>query len=94
LNILQSLLDIVGGWMALGRTEPANPILDEGRKELLAPPTSGKPLLLEVTRLVTAHIAAVGQGPACLASPNYSAKWPDPRSPTRSPPPRSTRDCT
>jgi hypothetical protein len=63
LKALQTLLNIAGGWLAFGLAEQAAPILDEARNELLATP-SGKPQLLEVSRLMTAYIAAVGQGSA------------------------------
>ena len=65
LTVLQTLLNIAGGWLAFGLTDQANPILDEARAELLAPPPSrGNPLLLDLTKLATTYIAAVGQGPA------------------------------
>jgi hypothetical protein len=64
MKALQTLLNIAGGWLTFGLIDQATPILDEARTELLSPPTSGKPLLLEVTKLLTAYIAAVGQGPA------------------------------
>ncbi len=62
MRMLQTLLGIAGGLLALGRTEQANPILDEAQVELLSAP-SGKPIPQDHTRLATAYIAAVGHGP-------------------------------
>jgi cellulose synthase operon protein C len=63
MKALQTLLNVAGGWLTFGLTDQATPILDDARTEILSPP-SGKPLLLDFTRLVVAYIAAVGQGPA------------------------------
>ncbi len=63
LNALLALLSIAGGWLTLGLTEPANPILDEARAELHSPP-GRKPMPQDDTRLAKAYIAAIGHGPA------------------------------
>ena len=64
LKALQTLLSVAGGWLTLGLFEQAAPVLDDARNELLAPPTPGKPLLIEQAKLAVAYVAAVGQGPA------------------------------
>ena len=63
LKALQTLLRIAGGWLTLGRTDQADPILDEARAELLSP-AGRRPMPLAFTHLMTAYIAAAGQGPA------------------------------
>jgi cellulose synthase operon protein C len=59
---LQSLLNLAGGWLTYGMIDPATPILDMARNELL-----GKGFVLaskDFTPLAQAYVAAVGQGPA------------------------------
>lgn len=65
--VLQTLLNLAGGWLHLGLTERAKPILDDARNELL----SANALNLvpkDYTELARAYVTALGQGNAdeCL----------------------------
>jgi hypothetical protein len=63
---LQSLLQLASGWLALGESSEATPVLDEARA-LLFPgrdvPAEGRLLPVEYTRLASSYAAAVGQFP-------------------------------
>ncbi len=65
--VLQTLLNLAGGWLHLGLTDRAKPILDEARNELL----NANALTLvpkDYTELARAYVTALGQGNAenCL----------------------------
>ncbi|MGL6076947.1 MAG: hypothetical protein ACRC8S_22555 [Fimbriiglobus sp.] len=62
LKSLQSLLNLAGGWLTFGLTEPAKPILNLARVELLNKNSAPQPK--DYTPLAQAYIAAVGSGPA------------------------------
>jgi hypothetical protein len=58
--VLQTLLNLAGGWMHFGLSDRANPILDEARAELIG--TGGVSLQpKDYTELARAYIAALGQ---------------------------------
>jgi hypothetical protein len=60
--VLQTLLNLAGGWMFLGLHDRAKPILDEARNELLG----SNALTLQpkdYTNLAQAYVTALGQGP-------------------------------
>jgi hypothetical protein len=67
--VLQTLLNLAGGWLYLGLGERANPILEEARNELL----NANALALQpkdYTELTRAYVTALGQGhnsDTCLA---------------------------
>jgi hypothetical protein len=61
-KLLQALLNLAGGWLSYGLTEPAEPILEDARMVLLSKP-GWKIGPLEYTRLIQAYIAAVSQLP-------------------------------
>ena len=59
--VLQTLLNLAGGWLFLGMHDRARPILDEARKELLG--TTALPLPpKDYTELARAYVTALGQG--------------------------------
>ena len=61
--VLQTLLNLAGGWLHLGLPDRANPILQDARNELLtgnALPLQAK----EYTALAQAYVTALGQGPS------------------------------
>jgi hypothetical protein len=58
--VLQTLLNLAGGWMHFGLNDRAKPIMDEARNELLAPnATAFQPK--DYTELARAYVAALGQ---------------------------------
>lgn len=59
-SILQTLLNLAGGWLHFGLDERANPILDEARTELLAP-TGAALQPQHYTALARAYVTALGQ---------------------------------
>lgn len=62
-SVLQTLVNLAGGWLTFGLKDHATPILDEARRELLQPP--GPPLgTIEYTALARAYVSALGHGPA------------------------------
>jgi hypothetical protein len=67
--VLQTLLNLAGGWLHLGLTDRALPIIQEAQNELIGP----NPLALQpkdYTELARAYVTALGQGNAetCLNS--------------------------
>jgi hypothetical protein len=66
--VLQTLLNLAGGWMQLGRPERAAPILAAARNELLgmnAIPLQPK----DYTELARTYVTALGEGPADTGFP-------------------------
>ncbi len=68
-QVLQTLLNLAAGWLHFGLHEPARPILEEARQELLHQNTSTfSPQLY--TALARAYVSAIGQ-----ASPEIGLPW-------------------
>ncbi|MDY3559598.1 hypothetical protein R5W23_000592 [Gemmata sp. JC673] len=64
--VLQTQLNLAGGWLHFGRQDRANPILELAREELLgATAVSLQPK--DYTELARAYVTALGQGPAEVA---------------------------
>ncbi|HEY1191238.1 MAG TPA: hypothetical protein VGE74_26630 [Gemmata sp.] len=63
--VLQTQLNLAGGWLHFGRQDRALPILEEARNELLSSGVSLQPK--DYTELARAYVTALGQGPAELA---------------------------
>jgi hypothetical protein len=61
--VLQTQLNLAGGWLLFGLAERAAPILDEARNELLNP-QAVKLQPKEYTALAQAYVTALGQGPS------------------------------
>jgi hypothetical protein len=62
-SVLQTLLNLAGGWLFFGLTDRAEPILLEARNELLG--TQGVKLEpKDYTALARSYVAALGQGPS------------------------------
>ena len=61
-TVLQTLLNLAGGWLTFGLKDHADPILDEARSELLRP-DAGKVLPQHYSELARAYVAALGHGP-------------------------------
>jgi cellulose synthase operon protein C len=61
--VLQTQLNLAGGWMMFGLLERAMPIVDEARNELLNPQVVKLPAK-EYTSLAQAYVSALGQGPS------------------------------
>jgi len=61
--VLQTLLNLAGGWLTFGLHDQAAPILDEARNELLNP-NAVKLGPKEYTGLAQAYVTALGQGPS------------------------------
>jgi len=61
--VLQTLLNLAGGWLTFGLHDQAAPILAEARNELLNP-NAVKFAPKEYTALAQAYVAALGQGPS------------------------------
>lgn len=61
--LMQALLSLAGGWLSLGLTDQAEPILVQARKELLEKQkvALGVP---QYTPLARAYVTALGQGPS------------------------------
>lgn len=61
--VLQTLLNLAGGWMHFGLTDRAKPIIEEARAELIG---SGGAALQpkDYTELARAYVAALGQSPS------------------------------
>jgi hypothetical protein len=60
-SVLQTLLNLAGGWLTHGMHEHATPILEEARRELLDPGAVKLPPK-EYTALAQAYVWAAGQG--------------------------------
>jgi hypothetical protein len=65
-GVLQTSLNLAGGWLSFGMTERAEPILAEARNELLGP-QAVKLDVTDYTKLASAYVTALGQGPSELA---------------------------
>ncbi len=61
--VLQTLLNLAGGWLHFGRSDRAAPILEEARNELLNASALSLPAK-EYTELARAYVTALGQGPS------------------------------
>lgn len=61
--VLQTLLNLAGGWLHFGRADRAAPILEEARNELLSANAVSLPPK-EYTELARAYVTALGQGPS------------------------------
>ena len=68
---LQGLLNLAGGWLMIGLTDQAAPILDDARRELTEP-GGAKLHAKDVTALAQAYVTAVGQGPAEAGLPRIA----------------------
>jgi hypothetical protein len=62
-KVLQSLLNLAGGWLTFGLHDQAAPILDDARAELLGQSAAPLPPK-DYTELAKAYVSALGQGPA------------------------------
>ena len=62
-SVLQTLLNLAGGWLSFGLTERAEPILLETRNELLGT-HSLKLQPKEYTALAQTYVSVLGQGPS------------------------------
>jgi cellulose synthase operon protein C len=62
-GVLQTLLNLAGGWLSFGLAERAEPILHEARNELLGS-QSVKLAAKDYTPVARAYAAALGQGPS------------------------------
>ncbi|MCI0699761.1 MAG: hypothetical protein L0241_01575 [Planctomycetia bacterium] len=60
--VLQTLLNLAGGWLTLGLNDQAEPILAEARNELLGSNALSLPPK-DYTELAKAYVTALGQGP-------------------------------
>jgi hypothetical protein len=63
--VLQTQLNLAGGWLMFGLTDRATPIIDEARTELLSSHVVKLPAK-EYTLLAQAYVTALGQGPSEL----------------------------
>lgn len=61
--VLQTQLNLAGGWLMFGLTDRAMPIIDEARTELLSSQVVKLPAK-EYTSLAQAYVTALGQGPS------------------------------
>lgn len=66
-DVLQTLLNLAGGWLTFGLVEQAAPILEAARQEVLS--GAGKVQVLKFTKLAQTYVAALGQGPAEFGMP-------------------------
>jgi hypothetical protein len=60
--VLQTLLNLAGGWLHLGLTERANPIVEDARGELLNTSNTMSLQPKDYTELARAYVTALGQG--------------------------------
>jgi hypothetical protein len=74
--VLQTLLNLAAGWLTFGLNEPAAPILNEARNELLGP-NGLKFLPKDYTDLAKTYVAALGQGPSEAALPRIKDLFTD-----------------
>jgi len=66
-DVLQTLLNLAGGWLTFGLVEQAAPVLEAARQEILS--GAGKVNALKFTKLVQTYVSALGQGPAEFGMP-------------------------
>jgi hypothetical protein len=62
-GVLQTSLNLAGGWLSFGMLERAEHILAEARNELLGT-HAGRLDVTEYTNLASAYVGALGQGPS------------------------------
>jgi hypothetical protein len=62
-SVLQTLLNLAGGWLMFGLNDRAEPILNEARNELLNP-QAVKLQSKDYTELARAYVSTLGQGPS------------------------------